>query len=169
MIGFPFVEKPVLKRERKAPTYSILQHVEGYNSSETSSHHPECPRDHHRVLFYEAVDALVSSVQERFNQPSFLIFEQLESLFIKTLKGEETTTAILSTETDLFIRKCNHMLDYFESNSLKLNLSKSGYLVINGSDDIKKDIVLTNGTLEYKKILTYLSNYKRLRQHYERC
>ena len=82
---FPFVEKPVLKRKRKAPNYSIPQHVEGYNSSETSSHHPESPRDHYRVLFYEAVDALVSSVQERFNQPSFLIFEQLESLFIKTL------------------------------------------------------------------------------------
>ena len=67
-------EFPVLKRKQKAPNYSILQHVEGYNSSETSSHHPESPRDHYRVLFYEAVDALVSSVQERFNQPSFFDF-----------------------------------------------------------------------------------------------
>ena len=97
---FPFVEKPVLKRKRKAPNYSILQHVEGYNSSETSSHHSESPRDHYRVLFYEVVDALVSSVQERFNQPSFLIFEQLESLSIKTLKGEETTKELSSVESN---------------------------------------------------------------------
>ena len=97
---FPFVEKPVLKRKRKAPNYSILQNVEGYNSSETSSHHPESPRDHYRVLFYEVVDALVSSVQERFNQPSFLIFEQLESLFIKPLKGEETTKELSSVESN---------------------------------------------------------------------
>ena len=100
MKEFPFVEKPVLKRQRKAPNYSLLQYFEGYNASETRSHHPESPRDHYRVLFYGAVDALVSSVQERVNQPSFLIFEQLESLFIKTLKDEETPGELSSVESN---------------------------------------------------------------------
>ena len=100
MKEFPFVEKLVLKRQRKAPNYSLLQYFEGYNASETRSHHPESPHDHYRVLFYGAVDELVSSVQERFNQPSFLIFEQLESLFIKTLKGEETPGELSSVESN---------------------------------------------------------------------
>ena len=37
---------------------------------------------------------LVSSVNDRFNQPSFIVFEKLESLLIKDLKGEEPFTEI---------------------------------------------------------------------------
>ena len=37
-----------------------------------------------------------------------------------------------------------------------LNLSKSGFLIINGSDRDKKNLQLKNGILEYKTILTYL-------------
>ena len=65
-------------------------------------------------------------------------------------------TAILSTDRVLFINKCNYMLDYFSENSLSLNLSKSGFLVINGSNADKKNLHLKNGILEYKNILTYL-------------
>ena len=49
------------------------------------------------------------------------------------------------------------MLDYFTLNSLSLNLSKSGYLIINGKlDDIKCDLPLKNGTLPYKSEVKYL-------------
>ena len=66
-------------------------------------------------------------------------------------------TAILSTNRKLFIEKCNHILDYFGENSLSLNLSKSGYLIINGkNEDIKCDLPLKNGKLPYKKVLKYL-------------
>ena len=41
-------------------------------------------------------------------------------------------TLILSTDRSLFIMKCNMMLEYFQENKLKLNLGKSGYLIING-------------------------------------
>ena len=38
-----------------------------------------------------------------------------------------------------------------------LNLAKSGYLIINGKqDDIKDGLLLKNGILEYKSVLTYL-------------
>ena len=66
-------------------------------------------------------------------------------------------TAILSTKGDLFVRKCNLMLDYFTENMLSLNLSKSAYLIINGKcNDPKRDITLKNGKLEYKSDVTYL-------------
>ena len=49
------------------------------------------------------------------------------------------------------------MLDYLKKNSLSLNLSKSGYLVINGKGNYTKDdILLKNDNLEYKSIVTYL-------------
>ena len=66
-------------------------------------------------------------------------------------------TAILSTNRDLFVRKCNLMLDYFTENMLSLNLSKSAYLIINGKcNDPKSYITLKNGKLEYKSVVTYL-------------
>ena len=65
-------------------------------------------------------------------------------------------TAILSTSRDLFVKKCNHMLVYFQENSLSLNLSKSGYLIINGTADNKCSLTLLNGILEYKSNIIYL-------------
>ena len=48
------------------------------------------------------------------------------------------------------------VIDYFDENSLSLNLSKSGFLVINGKTEDKSGIMLKNGLLEYKSILKYL-------------
>ena len=49
------------------------------------------------------------------------------------------------------------MLDYFEENKLKLNLGKSGYLIIKGKNkDTKESIYLKNGELSYKKQIVYL-------------
>ena len=76
-----------LKRKRK---YSLLHYLEGYESR-SEAHHPTIPRDQYRKQFYQAIDVLISSVRDRFDQPSFLVFENLESLLIKTLKGEETS------------------------------------------------------------------------------
>ena len=85
-----FVEEPFLKRKRKEPKYSLLHYLEGYESR-SEAHHPTTPRDHYRKQFYQAIDVLTSSVRDRFDQQSFLVFENLESLLIKTLKGEETS------------------------------------------------------------------------------
>ena len=90
---FSFVDEPVLKRKRKAPNYSILQYVEGCQST-ASSHYSENPRDHYREFFYESIDALVSSVRERFEQPSFLAFEQFVSLLLKSIRGEDTSQEV---------------------------------------------------------------------------
>ena len=59
---FPFVKEAVLKRKRKTPNYSILQCVEGCQTT-ASSHYPGKPRDHYRKVCYESIDSLVSSVR----------------------------------------------------------------------------------------------------------
>ena len=68
-------------------------------------------------------------------------------------------TAIISTNRDLFIIKCNKMLIYFRENSLTLNLKKSSYMIINGKEeDVKCNIYLEEGEkdLEYKSSYVYL-------------
>ena len=101
------------------------------------------------LLFIAFIDDLVDYLKEHC--PEEPILESLHCL----LHADDT--AILSTKRELFVDKCNHMLDYFGENSLSLNLSKSGYLIINGkNDDIKNDLRLKNGVLEYKSVVTYL-------------
>ena len=66
-------------------------------------------------------------------------------------------TLIISTQEELFLKKCNIMLEYFEHNKLKLNLGKSGYLVItNDKDKRKPRLQLNKGDVQYKKVMKYL-------------
>ena len=65
------------------------RYLEGFESR-SEAHHPTTPRDHYRKQFYQVIDVLISSIRDRFDQP-FLGFQNLESLLIKTLKGEGTS------------------------------------------------------------------------------
>ena len=49
------------------------------------------------------------------------------------------------------------MLDYFSENQSKLNLSKSGYMILNGKEnDVKDTLILKNGNLDHKSTVKYL-------------
>ena len=101
------------------------------------------------LLFIAFIDDLVKYLEEHCSA------EPLIEILHCLLHADDT--AIISTDRELFIKKCNHMLDYFQENSLSLNLSKSGYLIINGKEgDTKTSLELKNGLLEYKSILKYL-------------
>ena len=66
-------------------------------------------------------------------------------------------TAVISTNRELFVKKCNAMVDYYNENSLSLNLPKSSYLIINGGEmDTKSNLQLNYGVLEYKPSSVYL-------------
>ena len=69
------------------------------------------------LLFIGFIDDLVEYLETRCEPEPFI--DMLHCL----LHADDTT--ILSTNRDLFIVKCNAMLDYFTDNELKLNLSKS--------------------------------------------
>ena len=112
-----FVEEPVLKRKRKEHKYSLLHYLEGYESR-SEAHHPTTPRDHYRKQFYQPIDVLISSVRDLFDQPSCLVFENLESLLIKTLKGKEASAEMkLAREkyaTDINMNDLNVQLATFK-------------------------------------------------------
>ena len=101
------------------------------------------------LLFIAFIDDLVDYLESRC--PSEPMLEMLHCL----LHADDTV--ILSTDRNLFISKCNHMLKYFDENQLKLNLSKSEYLIINGKEnDTKDSLLLNNGYLGYKSVVKYL-------------
>ena len=49
-------------------------------------------------------------------------------------------TAVLSTNSTLFIRQCNILLTAFKMKKVSLNLKKSGFLVINSLNREKTDL-----------------------------
>ena len=101
------------------------------------------------LLFILFINDLIDYLRSKCD-PEPLI-ESLHSL----LHADDTL--LISTNRELFIRKCNVMNEYFDKNLLKLKLGKSGYLIINGKkNDIKCKIELDKGSLDYKEEISYL-------------
>ena len=101
------------------------------------------------LLFIGFIDDLVDYLEEHC--PPEPMLDVLNCL----LHADDT--AIVSTNRVLFVNKCNHMLDYFEANQLKLNFSKCEYLIINGKEeDPKTPLGLNYGALKYKSVVKYL-------------
>ena len=66
-------------------------------------------------------------------------------------------TLILSTDKDLFINKCNILIDSFQKKKMSTNIGKSGYMIINAGDNVlKTDLKLSFGWLSYKNHQKYL-------------
>ena len=74
------------------------------------------------ILFIIFINDLIDYVRER------CITELVIDMIHILLHADDTV--VLSTQEDLFIQKCNIMLQYFDINKLKLNLGKSGYMII---------------------------------------
>ena len=93
---FKFIEVPALLRKRKQPNYSILEYVDG---SESSGHHPSTGKEHFRKIYFEAIDTMINALNDRFEQASFEAFSTLESMLLKALKGEEHGSEIAWLES----------------------------------------------------------------------
>ena len=44
-----------------------------------------------RVIYRNMLDTVVTSLKDRFNQSSFAVYENIESLLLKTIKAEDTS------------------------------------------------------------------------------
>ena len=70
-------EEPVLPRKRKAPRHLEYGDGEGYHSLTIE--------EHYRQQYFEALDLAISSIQDRFNQPGYATYKNLESLLLKVV------------------------------------------------------------------------------------
>ena len=66
-------------------------------------------------------------------------------------------TLVLGTDRDLFIKKCNILMDLFHLKKMTINFKKSGYMIINGNKrNIKYNLRLKTGFLTYRQSHKYL-------------
>lgn len=75
------LSEPKLPRKRRAPTR--------YELGSGEPQYPSTPRDYYRAIFFEALDCLMSAIKERFKQPAFLVYKNLESLLVNAAHGND--------------------------------------------------------------------------------
>ena len=62
---------------------------------------PVTPEQAYRRIYFEALDLIVSSIEERFDQPSFKAYSNMESLLIGILSSQD-----VSSEMDYMKENC---------------------------------------------------------------
>ena len=90
-LKFDFIDKPVLSRKRKSPNYRRLTEyfrVDGRSKS-SEPYHATTPKEHYRIIYFEVLDVMISSVKERFCQASYEIFANLESFLLQNVNHPE--------------------------------------------------------------------------------
>ena len=75
------VGEPTLPRKRRTP--ARLEVGSGAPS------YPTTAKDYFRRVYYEAIDLIVSAIDQRFNQESFSSYAQMETLLVKAANGED--------------------------------------------------------------------------------
>ena len=74
------VGEPVLPR-RKAPRRLEI----GLSEPE----HPSSPQEHHHRIYCEALDLVINSIKNRFDQPGYVMYKNLETLLVSAANGKE--------------------------------------------------------------------------------
>ena len=85
-----FIKDLINPRKRKSPNYSTMRRVDGTAREAQDFHQTTC-QDRYRVMYYNVLDTDVTSLKDRFNQSSFVVYKNIESLLLKTIKGEDTS------------------------------------------------------------------------------
>ena len=52
----------------KKPNYSILEYVAGYEEPESNAYHLETAHDYLKPIYFQALDAVISAINDRFEQ-----------------------------------------------------------------------------------------------------
>ena len=75
------VSDPSLPRQRRIPR----------RLDEGSSEHeyPATPKDYFRRIYFEALDLIINCITDRFDQPGFRVYRNIEQLILKAAKNED--------------------------------------------------------------------------------
>ena len=76
------VEEPVLLRKRKIPRRLD-------DGSADNSFFSETVEDWYQAVYFEALDLVIEAIKDRFDQPGYAIYRNLEELLVKGAAGEE--------------------------------------------------------------------------------
>ena len=95
------------------------------------------------ILFIDFLDDIIKLLKDKCIPEPLL--EDLHCL----LHADDTM--IMSTNRELFIRKCNVLTDTLDDKKMLLNYKKSGFMIVNGTrNNLRCDLKIKSGWLKYK-------------------
>jgi len=74
------IDQPVIPRQRKRPRR--------YEDGASEGDVVESVEDFYRRTYYEVLDLLICGIKERFNQPGYKLYANLQNLLMKATKKE---------------------------------------------------------------------------------
>ena len=78
--------EPQLPRRSKRPRR--------YDDGLAESEFHDTPKAHFRQHYFEALDLAVNCIKDRFDQPGYKVYSNLEQLLLKTIEGEDITAEL---------------------------------------------------------------------------
>ena len=89
------IDGPTLPRKRRAPQRLLI--------GTTSGDFHTDPEDRYRQIYYEALDFVVQAVSDRFDQPGYRVYQNLQELLLMACKGhtyQDQLEAVLNIYKD---------------------------------------------------------------------
>ena len=74
---------PVLPRTTRAPRRIEIGTGEPV--------YPATRQDYYRQIYFESIDLMVNTIEQRFDQPSFAAYAKMESLLVEALNSQRAT------------------------------------------------------------------------------
>ena len=164
-----------------APTLPRKSRITGA----TNQHFPETPKDKFRQIYLEVYDNVISSINQRVEQPDYKVYTNMQNIIIKSFHGVDcglefdSIAEMYGDELDIYAMRTQSKLlpglaasqgidpskiGFKESLNVMRNLSKPSRIIISEVYKLAKLIVVapaTNATSErsfssMKRIKTYL-------------
>ena len=85
-----FIQHSNDPRKRKSSNCSTMHLVDG-TTSEAHDFYPTACQDCYRVMYSIVLDPVWTSLKHPFHNSSVVVYENIESLLLKTIKGEDTS------------------------------------------------------------------------------
>ena len=82
----PSISEPALPRQKRAPCR--------FEIGTGSPSYPTTPQEHYRRIYFGAIDLMVNTIDNRFNQASFDVYKKMESLLVKCLNCQDHSTKL---------------------------------------------------------------------------
>ena len=132
------IDPPVLPRRRKAPKRLEVGCGEPY--------YPQSPKDMYRRFYFEALDLVISAINNRFDQPGYQTYKNLQELLLQAARGQD------------YHKEFEYVVDFYgdEFESSQLALSCSIYPLIS------KAVVLSSQPFLLKMFGTTCSHCPKL-------
>ena len=115
------VDEPRLPRKRKTPRR--------FDDGRSAGDFASTPKTHYKVIYFEALDLIISCIKDRFDQPGFHIYQSLETLLIKSSKQQE-----FDNELDAV---CSFYHDDFDKELLRSQLYTLGVHFQTGQENLE--------------------------------